>query len=109
MTRVNVFRKNARIVGFEVTGHTGYAEAGSDIVCSAVSALTQTAAAGVSEYLSIDCVTETDDGRLKFELGHSISDNECAKAEIILETMVLGLKSIADGYGKYLKIIEREV
>ena len=109
MTEVTLFRDSNGIVGFEASGHTDYAEEGSDIVCSAISALTQTAAAGVSEYLSIDCVTETDDGRLKFELGHSISDNECAKAEIILETMVLGLKSIADGYGKYLKIIEREV
>jgi uncharacterized protein YsxB (DUF464 family) len=29
------------ITGYKVSGHAGYSEEGSDIVCSAVSALTQ--------------------------------------------------------------------
>ena len=33
--------KQGMIVGYKVSGHAGYSEEGSDIICSAVSALTQ--------------------------------------------------------------------
>ena len=43
MTRCILFRDaEGRYTGFEVKGHSGYAEAGSDIVCAAVSILTTT-------------------------------------------------------------------
>ena len=32
------FRQNGRPAGFRASGHSGYAEAGSDVVCAAVSA-----------------------------------------------------------------------
>ena len=39
MTRCEFFMEGDRITGFTVYGHSGYAEAGSDIVCAAVSAI----------------------------------------------------------------------
>ena len=39
MTRCEFFTENERITGFSVSGHSGYAEAGSDIVCAAISAV----------------------------------------------------------------------
>lgn len=49
MTEITVFLKDGKPIGFDAHGHTGYAECGEDIVCAAVSAITQTAAMGVSE------------------------------------------------------------
>lgn len=40
---------NRRKDGFIITGHAGYAEPGKDIVCAAVSALTQAFIASVEE------------------------------------------------------------
>ena len=48
MTEITVFLKGGKPIGFDAHGHTGYAECGEDIVCAAVSAITQTAAMGVS-------------------------------------------------------------
>ena len=40
MTRVTFYQnRNGQITGFEARDHSGYAEAGEDIVCAAVSAL----------------------------------------------------------------------
>ena len=36
MTTVTFLTEESRIVGFEVSGHSGYADAGEDIVCAAV-------------------------------------------------------------------------
>ena len=41
MTVLKVFRKGKLYTGFECSGHSGYAEAGSDIVCAAISTAVQ--------------------------------------------------------------------
>ena len=40
MTKIVFFRENGHFYGFEEQGHTGYAESGDDILCSAISAMT---------------------------------------------------------------------
>lgn len=109
MTTVTIFRQNGRIAGFSAKGHTGFAEAGEDIVCSAVSAITQTAVLGLTEVLKLPAAVSVHDAKLSCMLEKDIADIDWQKAELILETMALGLRSIADSYGDYIKIIEREV
>ena len=109
MTTVTFFRKNGRIVGFEASEHTGYSEEGTDIVCSAVSALTITTVNGLQEYLKIPVGVEFTDGYIYCTLQDDISDEDWAKAEILLETLVLGLNSIVQEYANNLNTIEREV
>lgn len=109
MTEVTFFLSGGRISGFEAKGHAGSAEEGSDIVCAAVSALTQTAVMGVREYLGQDCAFEIDEEYAYCMLPGDIGEKDWREAEIILETMALGLRSIADSYGDYIKLIEREV
>ena len=40
MTKVTFFKRGGVYYGFRETGHTGYGEAGDDILCSALSAMT---------------------------------------------------------------------
>ena len=40
MTKIVFFRSGGVFYGFEEHGHTGYAQAGDDILCSALSAMT---------------------------------------------------------------------
>ena len=40
MTKVVFYRSGGTFWGFEETGHTGYGDAGEDILCSALSAMT---------------------------------------------------------------------
>ena len=40
MTRITFYKSNDVFYGFEEQGHTGYEEAGRDILCSAISAMT---------------------------------------------------------------------
>lgn len=109
MTRVTIFRQNGRIAGFLADGHTGFAEEGEDIVCSAVSAVTQTAVLGLTDVLNLPAAVEVQDATLSCMLEKGIAEADWQRAELILETMTVGLRSIADSYGDYIKIIEREV
>ena len=109
MTTVEVFRQSGCIVGFEASGHTGYAEEGADIVCSAVSALTTAAVNGLTDILHLPVAVDSSDGRLYCMLGEDVAGTELEKAGILFETMVLGLSNIALTYGDYINIAEREV
>ena len=51
MTRCEFFTEDERITGFSVSGHSGYAESGADIVCAAVSAVVTMAEATINDVL----------------------------------------------------------
>lgn len=61
MTKVVFFRREGKLIGFEAQGHSGYAEEGSDIVCAAVSAVTQTLAIQAETVLEMKETVFTDE------------------------------------------------
>ena len=109
MTAITVCFKGESIRGFRARGHSGYAESGSDIVCAAVSALTQTAYLGLEKYLEKAPEIIQKDGELRLFLPEGLSPEDEEKAQLILGTMLSGLSSIEEKYSDYLKIIKKEV
>lgn len=101
--------RRGRLIGFDVDGHAGYAEAGSDIVCSAVSALAQTALLGLQERLQLPVSCEMKEGNMRCVLGEGIPETQWEQAEIVLDTLLLGLTSMQSGYGEYMSVTQREV
>ena len=108
MTKITIMKFKSHIVGFEVTGHTGYADEGSDIVCSAVSTATQMTVCGINEVLKLNTETKIKDGYLKFGLSKQDYNNE--QAQFILKTMFKTLQDITRQYGDYVKMeVKRDV
>ena len=54
MTTVSFHMEGNRIVGFTVKGHSGYAEAGSDIVCAAVTSAVRLVECAVNDVLGLE-------------------------------------------------------
>ena len=54
MTIIQIQKQNGNTIGFSVSGHSGYAEEGNDIVCSAISALSQSVCVGLDNVLKIN-------------------------------------------------------
>ncbi|HWR24084.1 MAG TPA: ribosomal-processing cysteine protease Prp [Feifaniaceae bacterium] len=109
MVQVCMLYQNRVPVGFEASGHAGCGEEGNDIVCSAVSALTQTVALGLKERLQLPVGLSIEEGYLYCILGQECTDAQMEQASILLDTLLLGLKSMEAAYGEYLSITEREV
>ena len=105
MTRVVIFKKKDRISGFEISGHTGYAEEGSDIVCSAVSSVSQMALLGIKDVLKLNIFFEISDGFLKLSLGENV-ENE--SAQVLLKSMEKSVREIQKEYGNYVKLEVKE-
>ena len=109
MTRVEFFDQDGRITGFSCSGHSGYAEEGSDIVCAAISALTQGAVIGLKEVIGLEIALDISDGYMYCMLTKKISAAQQHDAELILNTMAASIASLAETNGDYIKLTDREV
>lgn len=83
---------------FKVEGHAGYAEAGKDIVCSAISMLTISAVNGLEKYLAEPPVYKAAEGFLECVINSLNTEQDRLMARAILGTMLLGLKQIDSRY-----------
>ena len=111
MTTVNIRRNHQKkIVSFSLEDHTGFGEAGSDMVCAVLSTASQFAVLGLEEVVKLeDFSYAIAEGFLKCELKETLTPSEREKADVLLETMVLVLKQADEQFPSYLKIKESEV
>jgi uncharacterized protein YsxB (DUF464 family) len=101
--------KDNQIDGFEISGHANADEPGKDIVCAAVSALSQTTLLGLHEVAGIDVAYEMQHGYLRCQLPDMLCEIKDREAQLLLETMVVGFKSMEKGYSKYIELHDKEV
>mgnify|MGYP000757915679 FL=1 len=108
MTDITIKRKDNSIVEVSASGHTGYGEAGEDIVCAGVSTLIQSALLGLLQVVGINVKYSVDEqqGSLRFTLPSGLTREERHDADIVLNTMLAGLQ---DFYGEYSDYINLEV
>ena len=95
-----------RITGFSVSGHSGYAEAGKDIVCAAVSAIVTMAEATINDVCGAKAkVRVKEDGaRVTLTLPASCDEEETVQA--VLAGMMLTLAGLRDDYPDYIEVLE---
>ena len=95
-----------RISGFSVCGHSGYAEAGSDIVCAAVSAVVAMAEATINDVCGAKAKVrvKNEDARVTLTLPASCEEEESVQA--VLAGMMLYLCSLRDEYPDYIEVLE---
>ncbi len=92
----------------EISGHANFAKHGQDIVCSAVSFLSQAILNGLLEILKADVsYTANQDGYLSFRINNNEHKKETIK--ILLDTFELGIKSLEEDYSKHVKLVKEEV
>lgn len=108
MINIEIFRKDNTIKSFKVSGHAGYKRHGEDIVCSAVSVLTQTALIGLDKVAKAAFEYEIEDGYLWCKIDNIQSDTQMIMSNAILETMYEGLKDLESSYRKYIRLLEKE-
>ena len=102
MIKVTFFKKQGNFTGFEISGHSGFAEEGADIVCSAVSSVAYMVANTLTEVAGVEADIVLDDGYLK------LTSNDCTETvQTIYKGMTLHLNALAEQYSKYILCKEK--
>ncbi len=106
MTKCEFFREGERITGFSVSGHSGYAEAGSDIVCAAISAVVAMAEATINDVCGgkAKVRVKEEDARISLTLPATCEEEESIQA--VLAGLMVYLCTLRDEYPDYIEVLE---
>ena len=106
MTRCEFFTEEDRITGFCISGHSGYAEAGSDIVCAAISAVVTMAEATINDVCGAKAKVRVkeEDARITLMLPASCDEEETVQA--VLSGLLVTLLSFKEDYPDYIEVLE---
>ena len=99
MTHVSIIKtRNGGYKGFNCIGHSGYADAGEDIVCAAISVLVINTINSLEQLAGekFKLVTNEEEGLIDCRFEKNINE----KSKLLLDSMVLGLEEIKKQYGK---------
>jgi uncharacterized protein len=98
--------KDNQIKAFVIEGHAEYDVPGKDLVCAAVSAITVGTVNSIEALTGLLPITEMELGLLDVTIpDQSVSEEDKAsQIQLILESMVVMLRTIEETYSDYIKI-----
>ena len=104
MVQITILKnKQGAYTGFTFKGHAGYAESGSDIVCAAVSVLVINTLNSIETFTKD--VPEVHMDEKKGLIDCRFSNEICKETVLLLDSMILGLQSVEEEYGKkYIRL-----
>ena len=101
MTTASFFKSNGKFKKFRISGHSGYAEEGSDIVCAAVSAMAMLTVNNITDSFALpaEATVDEDGPVIEFEL-KTDDERGCA----LIAGLWRELAELASGYPDYLRV-----
>lgn len=107
MTSVLIERsKTGVLIGCTAEGHAGYAERGSDIVCSAVSVLIRTTLQVLSGLPAVNLETDASKrGYIRFRVLKGFPSEVEEKLKYAGDFLQAGLESVANEFPDNLKLV----
>lgn len=100
---------NGNIRRYTIKGHADYDQYGKDIICAAISVLSQTAllalvkVCGLKEE-EIDYRIDEKSGFLDVILPKNIKPSILEKTQIVLNSLIVGINSVIESYPEYIKL-----
>lgn len=98
MIKVLIKLEGKKFHSLEIKGHANSAEQGEDLICAGVSSVVTGALNNLENPKGFDIML--DEGYSLVEAKEEISNHD----EIVLETIIVSLKTIEESYPKFIKI-----
>ncbi len=102
MTTIRFFRDRDTLSGFLSEGHSGYAAAGEDIVCAAITSAIRLCECTINDVMGAKAETVLEDARISLSLPVA-----CPQAAAdVLQGLFLYLRELQEEYPNYLTVLE---
>ena len=110
MTTVTFHTEGSRIVSFEVQGHSGYADAGADIVCAAITSAVRLVETTVNDVLGLAASIKVleSDAAISLRLPGSLGQTAESTCQALLAGMMVYFAQLHDEYPENIEVLEDE-
>ena len=116
MTKFTFFKHDGIFYGFEEEGHTGFGEAGDDILCAAISAMTMLIINTIEVSFASDVTYDIDEKSTNIKvIAHDALPENCPdeKKRFAVSGLIQGyfyqLSDMLEEYYEYLDVTEKEI
>ena len=108
MTTIKFLTEGKRITGFDVSGHSGYAEAGADIVCAAITGAVRLTEATINDIfgLAANVKVRKKSGSITLRLPGGLSDRDEHAVQGLLSGLMLYCTELHDEYPDNIEVLE---
>ena len=110
MTTVTFRMEGDRITGFDSQGHSGYAEAGADIVCAGITSAIRLVEATVNDVLGLAASVKVreSDASISFRLPGGLAPTAESTCQALLTGMMVYFTQLHDEYPENVEVLEEE-
>ena len=111
MIEIEILKVNNNLESVSINGHANSAEYGSDIICAAVSVLSQSIVNGMIKSLDgrEDFFSLSDDGRIKIDIPKDGNDIQKIKLQTLADVLEINFDDLSKTYNEYINLEVKEV
>lgn len=108
MTTVTFLTEDARIIGFDVQGHSGWGESGEDIVCAAITSAVRLVEATVNDVMGLCAAVKVReaDASISLRLPGGLSNTAESTCQNLLTGLMVYLAQLHDEYPDNIEVME---
>ena len=108
MTTVTFHTEGKRIVSFECKGHSGYAEAGEDIVCAAITSAVRLTECLVNDVLGLEASVKVrdKDASITLKLPAKLGQTNESTCQALLTGLMVHFVQLAEEYPEHISVLE---
>lgn len=108
MIRARFFSVDGSVLGFKISGHAGFADAGSDIVCAGVSSAVQMTANTITEIIGEKADVKSSGNEISLMLFRQGGEKH-AEAQNIIKGLRMQLSILSEQFEGTISIEDSEV
>ena len=108
MTTVTFLTEDARIIGFDVQGHSGWGESGEDIVCAAITSAVRLVEATVNDVMGLCAAVKVReaDASISLRLPGGLANTAESTCQNLLTGLMVYLAQLHDEYPDHIEVME---
>ena len=110
MTTITFLTEESRIIGFDAMGHSGYSEAGSDIVCAAITSAVRLVDATINTVMGLCASVKVNeaDASISFRLPGGLAPTAESTCQNLLTGLMVYLAELHDEYPDNIEVLEED-
>ena len=108
MPTVTILTEDARIIGFDVQGHSGWGESGEDIVCAAITSAVRLVEATVNDVMGLCAAVKVReaDASISLRLPGGLANTAESTCQNLLTGLMVYLAQLHDEYPDNIEVME---